>query len=345
MERVRHSGLSQQMKKKVSSSKEKKEEYDGNFGKVISTGSTLLDLAISGGRIRGGGLPGGILVEIFGPSMSGKTVLLSEIAGDVQRKGGEIKFRDPEARLNKQFAKLFGLDLKDEDYSRPNTIPELFGPVRSWKPKSLIVVNGYFGDSLTALSTDMEMDNKDEYGMRRAKEFSEECRKTCRIIAQNNYLMVCSNQVRDTLATFGKKQDSPGGKAIRFYSSLRLETDTKNKITKIKTVNGKEVKRVIGVNIEIEVVKSSIWKPFRTAPVTIIFDYGIDSVRDNLQFIKNYTNNKVYTLQRKELSNEMSKAIKIIEDNQSESILKEEVIDLWEYIEKQFQSERNPKVR
>jgi RecA/RadA recombinase len=116
------------MKSKVSNEAKQieKPEYDGDFGTVISTGSTLLDLAISGGRIRGGGLPGGILVEVFGPSGSGKTVLLSEIAGAVQRQGGSIMFKDPEARLNPQFAKLFGLELKEGDYSNPDTVNEVF---------------------------------------------------------------------------------------------------------------------------------------------------------------------------------------------------------------------------
>ena len=77
--------------------RKEKKKYDGNDEVMISTGSTLLDLAISGGRKRGGGLPGGILVEIFGPSGCGKTVLLCEIAGGVQRQKGKIMFRDPEA--------------------------------------------------------------------------------------------------------------------------------------------------------------------------------------------------------------------------------------------------------
>ena len=67
---------------------------------MISTGSTLLDLIISGTRVRGGGLPGGILVEIFGPSGTGKTVLLCEIGGVIQRQNGDVRYGDPEARLN-----------------------------------------------------------------------------------------------------------------------------------------------------------------------------------------------------------------------------------------------------
>ena len=89
----------------------RKPKYDGDFGQVTSTGSTLLDLAISGGRVHGGGLPSKIFAEIFGPSGSGKTVLLSEIAGAVIRGKGEVMFRDPEARLNEKFAKIFDLDI------------------------------------------------------------------------------------------------------------------------------------------------------------------------------------------------------------------------------------------
>ena len=192
--------LSVQMKRKVDTSIKEKKEYDGHFtGNNISTGSTLLDLAISGGRVRGGGLPGGVLVEIFGPSGSGKTVLLSEIAGFIQRQGGEVKFHDPEARLNQQFATMFGMELKEGDYYQPDTVPEVFETVRAWKPPQKEgIIHGIMADSLAALSTDMEMDKKDgdKMGMRRAKEFSEELRKTCRILKQNNFLMVCSNQVR-----------------------------------------------------------------------------------------------------------------------------------------------------
>lgn len=346
MERTK---LSEQMKHKVNTPPEVKPEYDGNFGTVISTGSTLLDLAISGGRVRGGGLPGGILVEAFGPSGSGKSVLLSEIAGKVQRQGGEIKFADPEARLNTQFAKLFGLHLKEEDYSTPDTVTQVFKAVREWEPTNLKVINGIFADSLAALSTDFEMEAKegDKMGMRRAKEFSEELRKTCRIVAQNNYLMVCSNQVRINMdaGPYGQKYISPGGESIGFYSSLRLRFSKPEKIKSTKiTIGKKEVQRVIGVETTIEVFKSSIDKPYRTAPLTIVFDYGIDNLADSIQYVKDYTNSKVYCLDGQELSNSKDTAVRMIEDGNLENKLKEEVTDIWEMIELRFKSERKAKL-
>lgn len=328
--------------------KKEKEQYDGDFKRVISTGSTLVDLAISGGRVRGGGIPSGILVEIFGPSGSGKTVLLSEIAGAVQRQGGQILFKDPEARLNPQFAKLFGLELEEGSYSMPNTVTEVFQTVREWEvPDDKGVTHGIFADSLAALSTDMEMDAKegDKMGMRRAKEFSEELRKTCRILQQKNLLMVCSNQVRQNLdaGPYGQKYTTPGGLAMEFYSSLRLRTLKPEKIKEKRTIAGKEVVRVVGVEVQIEVAKSSIWKPYRTAPVTILFDYGIDDIRQNLQFIKDYTKSTTYTLNGEPVGRSLAEAIRNIEKDKLERELREAVIDLWEDIESEFDSDRKPK--
>lgn len=338
--------LSSQMKRKAHTLK-KEEERAGNFNTIISTGSTLLDLAISGGQVRGGGLPGGILVEAFGPSGSGKTVLLSEIAGAVQRQGGEVMFADPEARLNKTFAAMFGLNLKDENYSKPSKVPEVFKAVRTWEPEGKKQIHGIFADSLAALSTSMEMDNDDgdKMGMRRAKEFSEELRKTCRIITEKNYLMVCSNQVRVNVdaGPYGQKYTTPGGEAIGFYASLRLRFNRAEKIKLKKKIVGKEEARVIGVETLIEVFKSSIWKPFHTAPVTILFDYGIDDIRQNLQYIKDHTTNKVYTCGGDLLSNSMDDAIKMVEASGWQDLLKEEVINLWEEIESKFTQTRKPK--
>lgn len=342
---MKRTKLSEQIKNNNEKPIERKPKYDGT-NETISTGSTLLDLAISGGRFPEGGIPLGILIEVFGPASSGKTVLLSEMAGNIQSLDGSVMFHDPEARLNTQFAQLFGLQIDDVDYTIPNTIPEVFETIRGWEPSAK--PSGIFCDSLAALSTDMEMDNTsgDKMGMRRAKEFSEELRKTCRIIQNKNYLLVCSNQVRVNIdaGPYGQKYSSPGGESIGFYSSLRLRFKNPKKEKEKKTINGKEVERIIGSKAEIEIYKSSIWKPFRTAPVTILFDYGIDDIRENLQFIKDYTKNTVYCVGDEKLSNKMEEAIDIIEGNvELQKQLKQEVIDLWNEIENKFKKERKPK--
>lgn len=315
---------------------------------VISTGSTLLDLAISGGMVRGGGMPGGILVEIFGPSGSGKTVLLCEIAGAVQRAGGKIMFQDPEGRLNKQYATIFGAEITNDLYHMPNTVTELFSKTREFEGTNG-KINGVFADSLAALSTELEMgsDEGDKMGARRAKEFSEQLRRTCRVLATNGHLMVCSNQIRENIGAgiFATKYKSPGGEAIGFYSSLRLRFSVPKKIKAKAKIAGKDIEKIIGVETEIEVFKSSIWKPFRKALVTILFDYGVDDIRQNLQYVKDHTSNNMYMVFDRKLSRSIDKAIQIIEEENLEHQLKEQVIALWEMIESEFKQERKQKQR
>ncbi len=340
--------LSEQVEEKLAKEPEQKSEYDGKDISV-STGSTLLDLAISGGRFREGGIPLGILVEIFGPSGAGKTVLLSQIAANVQRMGGKVMFHDPEARLNKQFARIFGLDTYEIEYTIPNTVPEVFQSVRDWVSEAEAekgTIYGVFADSLAALSTEMEMGEGDKMGMRRAKEFSEELRKTCRIITQQNVLMVCSNQIRQNLdaGPFGMKYKSPGGEAIGFYSSLRLRFGRPRKIKEKKKIRSKEHERVVGVHTEIEVFKSSVWKPYRTAEVYILFEYGIDDIRANLRFLKQNMGSTVYTIKDLKLDRSLKRSIQIVEEENLEQELRNAVIELWNEIEEGFQEKRKPKV-
>jgi len=343
--------LSDQVKSYANRKSEPEEPYRGNTEAMISSGSTLLDLAISGGRVRGGGIPSGILVEIFGPASSGKTVMLCEIAGAVQRQGGEILFRDPEARLNKEFARLFGLDINEIKYSRPRTVPEMFEPLRTWNPEPEGIIHGMFGDSLAALSTNWELEDKDAYGLRRAREFSEEMRKICVTIREKNFLVVCSNQIRENIdaGPYGQKYIAPGGKAIGFYSSLRLRCGSPQKIKKKAKIAGKEITKVIGVRTEVEVFKSSVWEPYHTAPLYIIFDYGIDDIRANLQYIKDMTGTKMYEFEDSKLKKEsfksLDEACQAIEETGLEQELKRQVINLWEEVEAKFKQERKPKDR
>jgi RecA/RadA recombinase len=317
---------------------------------VVSTGSTLLDLAISGGVYPEGGIPPGILVEVFGPSGCGKTVLLCEIAGAVQRQGGQALFNDPEGRLNRQFAALFGYKYEDADYSRPDTVTEMFEPIRSWKPKRDGVTNGIFADSLAALSTDLEMegDEGDKMGMRRAKEFSEMCRLTCRVLANRGYLMVCSNQIRQNpdAGKFGQKYKTPGGEAVPFYASLRLRCYSPEKTQRKIKIGGNEHKRVIGVHTTFEVYKSTVDAPYRTAPVHIVFDYGIDDIRANLEFVKSIVGGSFYVLDNNQrLDGSLERSIKMVEEGGLESQLVCSTIQLWREREEKFKVERRPKRR
>jgi protein RecA len=340
--------LSEQVREHAGKPPEELGEYEGNFAKTISTGSTLLDLAISGGRVRGGGIPGGIFVEVFGPSGAGKTVLLCEIAGGVQRAGGQTKFADPEARLDREFAKLFDVDVGALDYWTPDTVPEVFEPVREWRPKPVKAVHGIFADSLAALSTDLELEGKDAYGGRRAKEFSEELRKTCRTLKNENFLMVGSNQIRVNMDSgpFGEKWKSPGGEALGFYASLRLKMYSAQKLRETVQKGRFKERRTYGIETKVQVYKSSLWKPFRTASLIIDYDYGIDDIQTNLQFVKDVKKESVYTVNEEKLAQSMDESIEMVEADALEMDLRNEVIDLWEEMEEEFaRTERKPKLR
>lgn len=320
----------------------------GSDTHIISTGSTLLDLAISGGRFPRGGIPSGILVEIFGPASSGKTVMLCELAGAVQRSGGAVMFRDPEARLNNQFAKLFGFEVEQADYAQPDTVTELFEPIKKWEPKNENGgINGVFADSLAALSTELEMESGDKYGLRRAKEFSEQCRLTCRVLAQRNLLMVCSNQVRQNIdaGPFEQKYKSPGGEAIAFYSSLRLRCHSPRKIHRERKIGKGTVRRVVGVETLVEVYKSSVAQPYRTAPVSILYDYGVDDIRANLEFVKQALGATSYRVGEQSLGDALDRAIGKVEEGNLEADLKQQTIELWHEIEEKFKVERAGKRR
>ena len=333
---------------KAKPKKETNKEYEGNTEIMISSGSTLLNLAISGGRKRGGGFPGGIMVVAYGPSGSGKTVLACEVAGDIQRQGGAINYKDSEARLDKKFSEVFDLVYDEISYEKPNTVSEAFLPLYKWKVDTANV-NGYIIDSLAALSTDMEMDNDDgdKMGMRRAKEFSEHLRKGARIVTNNNLLLFCTNQIREKADAqkYERKDINPGGKAIEFYASLILRFSSYSKITKEVKVAGKPVKRVVGIEVDVEVVKSSIWKPHHVAPVIIYYNYGIDDIRANLQYIKDYSSNTVYTVNDEPLNISLDKSVVMVESMGKENELREQVIDLWEEIEAKFEMTRKKKQR
>lgn len=332
--------LAEEIKKVTESPVEKRKVI--SVKKVLSTGSTLLDQAISGNRKRGGGVPGGIIMEVFGPPGAGKTAILAELCASAQAKKGDVKFLDPEGRLDKEYCRIYGMNLSDEDYKRPDLVSDVFKEIWKWEPESNDVINIIATDSLAALSTEMEMEDKDGYGMRRAREFSEGLRKTARIIANNNWLIACSNQIREG----PKGEVTPGGKGIPFYSSLRIRIYEKQKITVEKKVGSKNrlIQKVIGIHSNCYIKKSTVDDPYREVPVYIVFGYGIDDVRGNLQWYKDMTGDTRYDCIDKSYVS-MSKAIEFVEAECLQNHIKERVIDLWEEIENKFATNRKPKER
>lgn len=311
---------------------------------IVSTGSTLLDLAISGGRVRGGGIPGGMMVEIFGPSSAGKTALLSEIGASVQSKGGSVAVVDPEGRIDKEYTKVYGLELNKSNYSRPDTVHEMFKSIEEWEPENPDCINLMAVDSIAALSTEKEMEGEDKRGQLKAKQLSEGCRKVARIIAKNHKLIIFTNQERQ--GEYGKT--TPGGFAVGYHASLRLRISRifkGSKIEKTKTLpSGIKITKTLGIKSEILVKKSSIDNEFRTAPLYIVFGIGIDDLRANLQYMKDVNKKTKYNCFDKEFAR-MDDAIKFIEINNLEEKLRDTVINQWEEIELMFKTNRKRKVR
>jgi RecA/RadA recombinase len=325
------------------------------FDKVISTGSTLLDCAISGNRVHGGGLPGGIVVEIFGPSSHGKTLLVVEICASAVAKGGLAEFDDPEGRLDKEYARLTnGLDLSDKGkYRRSKTVEEVFEYVEEWEEEEgsgEIDVTGV--DSLAALSTKTEMEDEDKRGQMKAKKMSESLRKNALKLAQKRKLLVCTNQIRQGSTPQGMpKEVVPGGEAFPFYASLRLRIGPPPmgkgsfKIEEELKFEGKgKLKKVIGVHPYAYCVKNSLDDPYREVPLYIIFGYGLDDVRANMQWIKDIKGNSQYDGITKDFTS-MKRAVDHIEENNLQLELRKQTIDLWLEIEAKFKQIRKPKVR
>ena len=348
------------LKKKTSSSKKVEEEnntpefssstsppsYSYDDEDLLSTGSTLLDLAISGGRSKFGGIPKGKVVEIFGPESSGKTALLSEACSAAQSKGGKILFLDPEGRLDKEYSLLYGLDIKEENYFMPDTVEEVFQIIRDWEPSSDRLIDVIACDSLAALSTKMEMEDKDQYGMRRAKEFSEGLRRIAREVAKKGIILLLTNQVRENIGvTFGEKEVTPGGRAVRFYSSLRIRVGpakTNSKIKKVVNIGKNKIEKVIGITSNCIVKKSSVDDPFRSADISIIFSYGIDDIRDMLKYQKAVLGLGTYQVKDKSFK-ALDDAIDFVEENDLYMFLKESTAELWKEIESKFKSSRKKK--
>jgi recombination protein RecA len=362
------------------SRKEKEENTDwddiarasrkSTWDQVVSTGSTLCDLAISGGRVRGGGIPGGFIIEIFADSGLGKTTLACTAAANAQELGGEIKIDDPECRLTPEYCDQMGVVILDGTYSVPRTVEDFFEKLvgkivvkgktskrdrdNIWRPNPS-KINIMVEDSLTALTTRMEEDKGDKMGQRRAKEFSEGWRLAKTHFRDHNITMICTNQIRDNVDSPYGGIVTSGGHATKFYSSCRGKLILLEVLDETNEVRGREQKEKIGIKVRLNVIKNSLDNNWRTADFYIIYNYGIDDIRANLQYLKDnggfdefvegkWKKASRYIVNNKKYSS-MNSAIKAVEDQNLENEIKNKVIDLWEEIQESFKVERKPKSR
>jgi len=330
----------------------KKEDIisNGDFSQgVISTGSTLLDLAISSNRIHGGGIPAGVILEVFGPSSSGKTAILAEVGASAKAKGGAVMYDDPEARLDTAYAARCGLKLADNEYNKPDTVDQLEDEILTWqpKPKKQGAICVRCEDSLAAFSTVAEIENNHKMAAaKRAQAYHQLFRKLGRKINNKGWIIVCSNQEQVNFDSGSRT--TPGGNAIKYWASIRIRIAKdyrKGEIKKTwKISNGCTVEKVIGIRSTARIIKNSCDDPFREIPIFIIFGQGVDDIRGNLQWIKETMGADNYDCIETTYT-QIEPAIRYIEEHNLESNLREKVIALYNSIERHFRTERKEKVR
>jgi len=268
------------------------QETPTDIKEFISTGSTMLDLAIS--NRPDGGIAVGRITELNGLESSGKSLVGAHLLSETQKKGGVAVYIDTETAVSEEFLGVIGVDINNMLYLHLETVEDIFEAieeivtkVRESDKDRLVTI---LVDSLAAATTKVELNadfDKDGWATSKAIVISKAMRKITQMIGRQRVALVFTNQLRVKLgAMFGDPYTTSGGKALPFHASTRIRLKNKGQIKDTK-------KNVIGMTILAQVIKNRLGPPLRKAEFPLYFESGVDDEGSWLQVLKDHNLVKV----------------------------------------------------